>query len=201
VRFEGAVRGLLHIACAVPLGWVVYAATTNALGPDPVAQWMRFTGNWALKLLMVSLAMRLLARWFSSSVPIRFRRMFGLWAFAYACAHFGMWLVERRSDPVGVVGDLLARPFTTAGFLAFVLLVPLVVTSTKGMQRRLGRRWVALHRLVYVVAVVAVAHFWWGVKSGERIARLEPVVFAGLVAVLLGARLWWAVRRRLSSRP
>jgi sulfoxide reductase heme-binding subunit YedZ len=128
---------------------------------------------------------------------IRFRRMLGLFAFFYVCLHFLSWLwIDKLFDVDEIVKDVVKRPFITVGFTSFVLLIPLAVTSTQGMVRRLGgRRWRALHRLVYAIGIGGVVHFWWLVKSDVR----EPLIYATILAFLLGYRLW-AFRRRLPAR-
>ena len=124
--------------------------------------------------------------------------MIGLFAFFYVCLHFSVYLVfDHFFDPVTIAEDILERPYITLGFAAFVLLIPLAVTSTQGMMRRLGRHWQRLHRLVYVCAVLAVLHFIWLVKADLR----EPLVYAAVLALLLGWRVWWRLRRRSSWQP
>ena len=139
--------------------------------------------------------MRRLTHW-NRVVP--YRKVFGLLAFFYACLHLATYVVlDRYFDFAGVWEDVAKRPFITAGMVAFLLLVPLALTSTKGWIRRLGRRWTTLHRLVYVSAIAAAVHYIWKVK----VAVGSPVYYAVILAVLLGFRLIWALRARRLHRP
>lgn len=186
-------KSLVHLAALAPLAillwqaWQVAQAGSDALGPDPVAEIEHRLGLWALRLLMLTLAITPLRQLTGWHVLMRFRRMLGLYAFAYATLHFAAYLgLDLRGYWMQVFEDIAKRPYITVGFLAWVLLVPLAVTSTSGWIRRLGRGWARLHRLVYAVAVLAVLHFWWLVKSDIR----EPALYAGIAALLLGWRLW-----------
>lgn len=192
-------KSLLHLCALLPAGvlgarmWDVWRTGSNALGADPVATIEHTLGLWALRFLLLTLAitpLRQLAGW---SVLLRFRRMLGLYAFAYACLHFAAWLVlDLGGYWQQVFADVLKRPFITVGFAAWLLLVPLAITSTRGWMRRLGRRWGRLHMLVYVAAVLAVLHFWWQVKADIR----EPLLYATVLAVLLAWRVGWRWRRQ-----
>ena len=194
----------LHAACAIPLAWLVADTLRDTLGPDPVAQITHRTGIWALRLLLATLAVTPLRRLTGWSMLVRYRRALGLWAFAYATLHFATYLVlDLGGFWLQVLDDLVDRPFITVGFAAWLLLVPLAATSTQAAMRKLGRNWARLHRLVYGIAVLAVLHFVWLVKSGEEIARREPLAYAGILAVLLAARLvpWAANRIRRPRAP
>ena len=195
----------LHAACAIPLAWLVADTLRDTLGPDPVAQITHRTGIWALRLLLATLAVTPLRRLTGWSMLVRSRRALGLWAFAYATLHFATYLVlDLGGFWLQVLDDLVDRPFITVGFAAWLLLVPLAATSTHAAMRKLGRNWARLHRLVYAIAVLAALHFVWLVKSGEEIARREPLVYSVILAVLLAARLapWAANRfRRPPARP
>jgi methionine sulfoxide reductase heme-binding subunit len=150
-------------------------------------------------LLVATLALTPLRRVTGWNRLISVRRLVGLFAFFYATLHFLTYvLLDRYLEFGEVIGDILQRPYITAGFTAYLLLVPLAVTSTRGWIRRLGRRWGLLHRLVYVAAALAVLHFYWKRSSKADIG--EPLTFAAVLAVLLAARLaWWLVRRRRSA--
>lgn len=178
----------------VPLALLVADALRGTLGPDPVAQLEHATGLWALRLLLATLAitpLRTLTGW---NFLVRYRRMLGLFAFFYASLHFLVYLaVDLGGFWAQIVDEIAKKPFITVGFVAWLLLVPLAITSTKGMMRRLGRRWQVLHRLVYLIGALAVLHFLWQVKWGETIAALEPVVYAAIFVLLMLAR---ALRRR-----
>ena len=197
-----AAKAAVHALCLAPLAWLVADVARDALGPDPVAQITHRTGIWALRLLLVTLAVTPLRRATGVAALLQFRRMLGLYAFAYATLHFATYLVlDLGGYWPQVFEDIVDRPFITVGFLAWLLLVPLAATSTRAMMRRLGRNWQRLHRAVYVIGVLAVLHFVWLVKSGEEIARREPLVYAALLGVLLLARLLPALATRLRRRP
>ena len=158
---------------------------------DSGADLQRLQRAWwgrALRLLLLTLAVTPLRRLLHQPQLVQLRRPLGLWAFAYATTHFAIWLLDLQGFWSQMLADIAKRPFVTVGFLAWLLLVPLAATSTRGMMRRLGRRWGQLHRLVYAIGALGVLHFIWGVKSGEKIARIEPVVYAVILTVLLLAR-------------
>lgn len=192
---------LAHAAALLPLAVLVSAALDDRLGADPIATLTHETGQWALRLLLATLAvtpLRLLTGW---TVLLRFRRMLGLWAFAYACVHFAIYLaLDLGGYWAQVFADIVERPFITVGFAAWLLLLPLALTSTRSMMRRLGRRWSQLHRLVYAIGVLAVVHYLWLVKADPR----EPLVYAIILVVLLLCRLppaqRWLVARRSARR-
>ena len=189
----------MHAAALLPaawLGWQIYEVWrtgSDALGADPVAAIEHRTGLWALRFLLLGLAVTPLRQISGLTVLLRFRRMLGLYAFFYACLHLAAYLaLDLGGYWAQIFEEIAKRPYITVGFTAWLLLVPLAVTSTQGWMRRLGRHWGQLHRLVYAVAVLAVLHFWWLVKSDVR----EPALYAAIVAVLLG----WRAVRRLSAR-
>ena len=184
---------MVFTLCLLPLALIVYDGFTGGLGVNPIEAVTHRTGDWTLRLLLVTLTMTPLRRWFDWRWPLRIRRMLGLFAFFYACLHLLTYLwLDQFFDWWGIVGDIIERPFITVGMLAFLGMVPLAVTSTRGMMRRLGRHWKSLHRLVYVVAVLGVVHFWWLVKADIR----EPLLYAAILAVLLGYRLVVYLRPR-----
>lgn len=173
-----------------PLASITGVAAT--LGADPVQFITHGTGDWALRFLLASLAMTPLRRMSGRPWPIRFRRLLGLYAFFYACLHLATYLVlDLGGYWPQIFADIAKRPYITVGFSAWLLLLPLAVTSTRGWIRRLGRRWGQLHKVVYVAAVLGVLHFVWLVKSDLR----EPLIYAAVLALLLGARVWWWTRR------
>jgi sulfoxide reductase heme-binding subunit YedZ len=185
----------IFLLCLVPLAHLVWMGFHGELGANPIQYIEHSTGTWTLVGLCVTLTVTPLRRLLNQNWLIRFRRMFGLFAFSYACLHFTtfIWLDE-QFDYHAIIADLYKRPFITAGFTAFVLLIPLAVTSTSGMIRRLGgRRWNMLHRLIYISAIAGVIHYLWLVKSDKTI----PLRFAAVLALLLGYRLiHYAVKRR-----
>ncbi|HSX62665.1 MAG TPA: protein-methionine-sulfoxide reductase heme-binding subunit MsrQ [Tahibacter sp.] len=184
----------LCLAPFLVLAWDVYAQT---LGPDPVAMLEHRTGDWALRLLLVTLAVTPLRQLTGVSALVRFRRMLGLFAFFYASVHLSIYLfIDLGGFWRQLFGEIVKRPYITAGFLAWLLLVPLAITSTKGMMRRLGRRWSQLHRLVYAIGLFAVLHYLWLVKSGQEIAVREPLIYLAIYLVLMAFRLPWHRLRR-----
>lgn len=196
-RQGAGLRLAAHAACALPLGLLIASVINETIGPDPIAQLTHATGEWALRFLLLCLAMTPLRRLFGATWPLQYRRMLGLWAFAYACAHLGVYVVlDLGAYWAQLFDDIAKRPFITVGFAAWLLLVPLAITSTKGWMKRLGRRWGQLHRLVYAVAVLAVLHWLWLVK----VIGTEPLIYAGIAAVLLALRAWWA-RKKLLGQP
>jgi sulfoxide reductase heme-binding subunit YedZ len=183
-RLPKAFIGALALVPAVRLGWLFYR---NALGANPIAEALNQLGLWALIILLSSLActpIKVLTGW---NWPLRLRRLLGLEAFFYACLHFTMYIAVDQSFDFGEIWkDIIKRQFMTIGFAAFLLLVPLAVTSTNKMVKRLGfPRWKALHRLAYLAAALAVVHFIWRVKADKR----EPLIYAFVLAVLLAVRL------------
>ncbi|MDE2306061.1 MAG: sulfoxide reductase heme-binding subunit YedZ [Gammaproteobacteria bacterium] len=174
-------------------GW--HGAT---LGADPVAALLHGAGRWGLNFLMITLCMTPLRVLSGSSLPLRFRRMFGLFSFFYLVMHLLIYVVlDQSRDLHAVLEDVLKRPYITIGMLALAMMVPLAATSTQGAMRRLGRRWTTLHRLIYPIAVLGVWHFWWQVKRDLR----QPILYAAGLALLLGYRYWRERRsqaRRLS---
>ncbi len=192
----GAVRIAIFAAALVPAAALVYGAFTGNLTANPIDYITDVTGTTALALLVLSLTITPIRRLTGFNRIIRLRRTLGLFAFFYACLHFSTWLVlDWFFDFASMGADILERPFITIGMTTLLLLVPLAITSTAGMIRRLGRRWVQLHRLVYVAAITAIIHFWWVVKADVR----EPRLWATAVAVLLAFRAWWIFAPRLSS--
>ncbi len=166
-----------------------------SLGADPVKLILHTTGTWALRLLVATLLMTPLRDLTGSLAWLRLRRMFGLYVFFYALLHFSTYLfLDQDAKLSAVWHDIVKRPYITLGFLGLLLLVPLAITSTAKAQRRLGKRWTRLHRLVYVVAGLGVCHYWWLVKKDIR----PPLAYAAIFAALLGYR--WAQRRRRQRR-
>ncbi|WP_437684160.1 sulfite oxidase heme-binding subunit YedZ [Sorangium sp. So ce131] len=181
----------------IPLAVLAARAATDALGPNAIAEALNQLGLLALVLLVASLAatpLKLASGW---TFPIRIRKALGLLAFFYACAHFLMYAVlDQGLDVPAIVEDITERPFILAGFVALLLLVPLAATSTARMLKRLGfARWKRLHRLAYVAAVLGVAHFFLRVKQDTT----EPLIYAGLLALLFGARAVGALASRVAG--
>ncbi len=191
----------VFILCLLPLSLLVWRAFTVELGPNPEQTLIWTTGLWALRFLLLTLAITPLRKITGWAELARLRRMFGLFAFGYACLHFTcyLWLVNDFNLDA-VLKDVVKHPFVLAGMTALTLMLPLAATSTNGMIKRLGAaRWQALHKLVYAVAIIAVFHDWWGKLAKNNTA--DPKIYALLLAVLLGwrvARVWQ--ERRLQAR-
>ena len=193
------VKPFIFVLALLPAALLASAGFRGTLGVNPAETLQLETGIWALRLLLITLAVTPLRRVTGWNRPIQYRRMLGLFAFFYATTHVLTYLVLDQFFAVDLIlKDVAKRPFITAGAVAFVLMVPLALTSTKGWIRRLGRRWQALHRLVYLSGIAAAVHFIWKMK----IAAGEPVYYAVILTVLLGARAWWWARRvRKDAKP
>jgi sulfoxide reductase heme-binding subunit YedZ len=191
-------RATLFVLALLPLARLVLAGTYGwfgGLGANPIELVTRSTGTWALACLVATLAVTPLRRATGLHWLVRLRRMLGLFACFYGALHFTTYLwFDQWFDLQAIVKDVLKRPFITMGFVAFVLMLPMAATSTDAMVRRLGRRWSTLHRLVYVVAVAAILHYWWH-KAGKNDFS-EVGWYAAAVALLLG----WRVLDRLRTR-
>lgn len=205
-RYRFVYKPLAFIACLLPFLWALSgvlaasgvalpgAVPVPALGPDPVRRVLGIVGKSSLNILLLTLAVTPLRQLSGNAHLQRFRRMLGLFAGFYALLHFLVYLVFQGFSWPEILRDIVKRPYITLGFAALLMLLPLAATSTSGMMRRLKQRWAKLHRLVYVIGVLAVWHYWWQVKKDIR----EPLVYATLLAALLGWRLWKrsAARRR-----
>ena len=184
---------LLFIAALVPFALLVRGMVTGGLGVNPAETIQLETGRWALKFLLLSLAVTPVRRLTGWNPVIQFRRMLGLFAFFYATLHLlAYWSFDLGFAFAAMAGDVAKRPFITLGFAAFLLLLPLALTSTKGWIRRMGKRWSQLHRLVYLAAICAVIHFALKVK----VFTGDAVLYTLVAAALLGFRVVWFIRRR-----
>ena len=192
--FDGLRRGVF-VASLLPLARLIWLGYHGELTANPLEFVTRSTGTWALVFLCLSLSITPLRRLTGQGQWMKLRRMLGLYSFFYATLHVALWVwIDQGLDPAAMWKDVIKRPFITAGFLAFVLLIPLAATSTNGMIRRLGRHWAQLHKLVYLIAVAVILHYWWH-KAGKNDFGTVSI-YAAVVAWLLGIRLWWAVRER-----
>jgi sulfoxide reductase heme-binding subunit YedZ len=183
---ERTIRIGLFVLCLLPFVWVAHAVITNNLGPDPAEALMHATGEWCLRMLALTLLVSPLhssTRW---SVLLKVRRMLGLFAFFYGCVHFVSFLQFFTGwSFTTLLEELVERPYITVGFAAWLLMLPLAVTSTRAMQRRLRKKWALLHRLVYPAAMFACLHLLWQARSDVG----EALVYIALFAVLLGWRV------------
>jgi sulfoxide reductase heme-binding subunit YedZ len=189
---------LVFIVCLLPVAWIVWRGFHGDLTADPITFITHTTGDWTLRFLVITLAITPLRKILRQPQLIRFRRMLGLFAFFYACLHFSTWIgLDKFFNWNEMWKDVAKRPFITVGFTGFVLMIPLAITSTAGMIRRLGgRRWQMLHRLIYVSAIAGAIHYYWLVKSDETV----PLRFAAVVAILLGYRVFaYALERRRAA--
>ncbi len=180
-------KPIVFLACLGPAVLLVWHAFTGGLSVNPIEDVTHRTGNWTLRFLLITLAITP-ARWATGwNAIIRFRRMLGLFTFLYATLHFSTYVVLDHFFALDVIiEDVIERKYVTAGFTGFVLLIPLAVTSSQAMMRRLGgKRWHALHQLIYVIAITGVVHFLWLVKLEIG----EPLIYAAILTVLLGTRL------------
>ena len=190
------VKPLAFVLCLGPALWLLAGALRFGgieLGTNPVETIQDTLGQWGLRFLVITLAITPLRDWFAAAWLISLRRMLGLYAFFYVLMHFLTWLIldqgvllDPSADWSSVFADIAKRPFITIGFAALLLLVPLAVTSTNGMMRRLGRRWKTLHRLIYPICLLAVWHYYWQVKADVR----EPLIYLAIILAMLGWRYW-----------
>jgi len=192
-------KPIVFVLCLVP-GLVLLGDTfeiTGTLGANPVEEIQDRLGNWGLRFILIALAVTPLRRLTGWNWLQRFRRMLGLFAFFYTLLHFLAWLIlDQGVLWSAIVEDIVKRPFITIGFAALLILTAMAATSTNGMRRRLGKRWQQLHYGAYIVGILGVWHYWWQVKKDIR----DPLIYAVILAVLLGLRLWFRYRK-LSQKP
>jgi methionine sulfoxide reductase heme-binding subunit len=182
-----------------PLARIVLLGFTGGLGANPIEFITRSTGLWTLVFLCITLAVTPVRRLTGLNALLRFRRMLGLFAFFYVALHFTTYIwFDKWFDVFAILKDIAKRPFIMVGFAAFVLLIPLAVTSPKAMVRKLGRRWQTLHKLIYPIAALAILHFWW-MKAGKHDLIL-PKIYGAIVIVLLAWRLIVWLRSRMTQR-
>ena len=194
IRLTKVVLWPLCLAPIILLLLAAFKLSGFELGANPIEEILHTLGKWGLKFLLITLSITPIRRWTGQNWLISYRRMMGLFAFFFILLHFLVYLVLDQSlDMAAVVEDVLERPYITLGMTGLILMLPLALTSTRGMIRRLGKRWQKLHRLVYAIGILGVWHFYWQVK----LDTLEPTLYAVILAVMLGARLWF---RRQKSR-
>ena len=179
------VKPIVFILCLLPFVLLVFQAFTDELGTNPVETLTHATGEWSLRFLLITLSITPLRRFLNMNWLIKLRRMLGLYAFFYAVLHFitYIWL-DQYFDIREILLDIPKRPFITIGFVAFVLLIPLAVTSTNAMQKRLKKKWSTLHKLIYIIPVLVIIHFMWTLKADYS----EPIVYAIIFSLLLLSR-------------
>jgi len=187
------VRPLAHLACAIPLFWLAGEAALDLLGANPVEKGIRFLGDWALKFLILALAVTPVRRWTGWNILAGYRRMLGLWAFAYVVLHlFGYVVLDQYFDWQNIGHEIVKHKFITAGMAALTLLIPLAVTSTNGMIKRMGgRNWRRLHYAIYAAVPLAAVHYIWMVKAGI----IQPLTYLAITLLLLLSRAVYARRQ------
>lgn len=191
-------KPVVFLLCLLPLVITTARAFQGGLGANPIEYITHFTGDWTLRLLLITLAVSPLRKLAGLPDLIRFRRMLGLWSFFYGCLHMLTWLwLDKFFDPGELWADLTKRRFIMAGAISFVLMIPLAVTSTTGWIRRLGKNWTRLHRLIYISAAAGVIHYWWLVKSDIRL----PLLYAVILGLLLLLRVVLQRSRKAAVRP
>lgn len=191
------IKAVLFMLALVPLARLFWLGLNDDLTANPVEFIERSTGTWALVFLLTALAMTPLRLISGIAWPVQLRRMAGLFMFFYACLHFLIYLwLDHWFDWHEIVTDIMAHPYVLVGFSAFLLSIPLALTSSNAMMRRLGWRWRQLHAMVYLIAVLGVLHFLWLVKKDIR----EPLAYALVLALLLSVRLWFRFFRRVDLR-
>jgi methionine sulfoxide reductase heme-binding subunit len=180
------IKVAIFLACLIPLGQLLYNAWADDLTANPIEFITHFTGDWSLIFLLATLSVTPLRKILGWNAIIKFRRMLGLFAFFYALLHFSTYMVlDHFFDFQAIAKDIIKRPYVTAGFTGFVLMIPLAMTSTAAMIRRLGKRWQQLHRLASLAAIAGVVHFYWQVKADIR----RPLQYGTVLLLLLGFRL------------
>jgi sulfoxide reductase heme-binding subunit YedZ len=179
-------KPVVHLLCLVPFSALLWAAFNDGLGANPVEKLTHETGDWTLRLLLITLSISPLRQWTGQAAFVRFRRILGLYTFFYGCCHFSIWFIADHSlDLAGMIEDIVERPYITLGFSALMLMLPLAITSNQAMIRRLGKKWKSLHQLVYLIISLGVLHFVWLVKADY----LEPTIYAIIALILLVHRV------------
>jgi methionine sulfoxide reductase heme-binding subunit len=194
----GLVKALIFLACLLPLFRLIALGVTQNLGANPIEFITRSTGLWTLVMLCLSLAVTPIRRLSGWSWLLRLRRMLGLFCFFYVVLHLSTWVwFDHWFDVSDMWKDIVKRPFITVGFVAMLLLWPLALSSNHFAMRKLGRNWARLHRLVYLIAALAMLHFWW-MRAGKN-NFLEPIIYGAILALLLGYRIYIALKSRVQA--
>lgn len=195
---ERPVRATVFVLCALPFAWLFYRAVYGGLGPDPGEALMHATGEWSLRILAMTLVISPLRVWTGKPWVIKLRRMLGLYAFFYATVHFTLFLQFYTGWTVAaLLQELAERPYVSAGFAAWLIMLPLAITSTRSMRRRLGQRWIMLHRQVYAAAIIACLHLLWQARSDIG----EPLAYLLVFVLLLAWRVRRAIKHKSSMKP
>lgn len=195
---ERPVRATVFVLCALPFAWLFYRAGYGGLGPDPGEALMHATGEWSLRILAMTLVISPLRVWTGKPWVIKLRRMLGLYAFFYATVHFTLFLQFYTGWTVAaLLQELAERPYVSAGFAAWLIMLPLAITSTRSMRRRLGQRWIMLHRQVYAAAIIACLHLLWQARSDIG----EPLAYLLVFVLLLAWRVRRAIKHKSSMKP
>ena len=182
-----AVKPVLFLLCLIPLAWLVWGALNETLGANPVETMTRETGEWTLRFLLITLLITPARQLLNLPWLIKLRRMLGLFVFFYAVMHFLTYIwFDQFFDVNEIIKDIIKRPFITVGFTAFILLIPLALTSNRAMIRRLKKNWQKLHQLIYIIAVLAVLHFIWLVKADYK----QPIIYGVILLLLLFYRAY-----------
>ncbi len=190
------IKPAVYLLCLIPFALLVYGAITNTLGVNPVETMTHKTGDWTLRFLLITLTVTPLRRLTGMNWLIKLRRMLGLFAFFYVVLHFITYIwFDQYFDWMEIAKDIPKRPFITVGFVAFVLLIPLALTSTDKMMQRLKRNWGKLHQLVYPIAVLGALHFLWLVKADT----FEPLVYFAILLLLLSYRAYVERKKSMNS--
>lgn len=191
------IKWLLVLLCISHFVYLALGTAYGWLGVNPVETLTHVTGEWGLRLLWISLAITPLRRLFRWNVLQKFRRLLGVCSFVYITAHLSIFLVfDHFFDWLSIIDDIVERPYITVGFVAYVLMVPLAMTSLNYWQKKMGKTWFTLHRTVYVVGVLAVVHYWWLVKADV----LAPLVYAIILLMLLGVRVFFVWQKKIKQR-
>ncbi len=196
--FENKVKPLVFLLSLLPFVYLALGFYLDKLGANPIEKITHETGIWALRFLLVGLCITPLRRLTGNPAWIKLRRMLGLFAFFYACLHLltYLWLDQYFYWP-DIYADIVKRPFITVGFVAFVGLLPLAISSNRVVIKKLGKNWVKLHKLVYLISILVVLHFWW--KRSAKLDVQEPMIYAGILFALLGFRIFTLVAKRTDT--
>jgi sulfoxide reductase heme-binding subunit YedZ len=188
------IKLFIFLLSLFPLTRLIYRGFNDELSANPIEFVEQSTGTWALVFLMLSLSMTPFRQWSGINIFIQFRRMLGLFMFFYACLHFITYLwLDHWFDFAEITKDIIKHPYVLVGFAAFLLTIPLAITSTKAMMKRLGGRWKVLHKLIYLIAVLAILHFLWLVKKDHT----EPLIYATVFFTLISLRIAYKYRSHI----